>query len=82
MPLVADPSVIAFALTVVALACEILPVIRPTVAVSSPRIRVPLGTTMLGSVRLLVPRMMIAVVVLLSVLSVPLSVMLPEAVPS
>ena len=82
MAVVAVPSVSAFALTVVAMACKILPVIRPIVAVSSPKISVPLGTMMLGSVKLLVPRTVIAVVVLLRVLSVPLSVMLPEAVPS
>ena len=49
---------------------------------SSPRISVPLGAMMPGSVKLLVPRMVSAVVVLLSVLSEPFSVMTPDAVPS
>ena len=82
IPLVAEPSVSVLAFTLVPFACEILPVIRPTVAVLSPRISVPLGTTILGSVRLLVPRIVTAVAVLLSVFTVPFRVIVPDAVPS
>ena len=82
MPLVAEPRVSALALMVVVLACEIFPVIRPIVAVSSPMMSVPLGTMMLGSVKLLVPRIVTALVVLLSVFTVPLRVIVPDSVPS
>ena len=58
------------------------PAIWPMVAVSSPSSRLPLDAVMLGSARLLVPRIITAEVLLLAVWMVPNRVIRPACVPS
>ncbi len=82
MALVAVPRFSVLTFRDVSTAWVMLPLICPTVAVSSPSTRPPLTALMLGSCRSLVPRMVMAAAALLVVEMVPLRAMVPEAVPS
>ena len=82
MALVAVPRFSVLTFRDVSTAWVMLPLIWPTVAVSSPSTNPPLTALMLGSCRSLVPRMVMAAAALLVVEIVPLRAIVPDAVPS